>query len=265
MSLIEKWQQLTQLLSAALKHADIDQGENILDQMERIAEQAADLRSEFVALLEDHRNYSPAWDIADSVHARSKLYELDNNNVQGVALMHQLFFQLRNDDNPSFPTAGLQIIEHVEELGADHELLATLRRHLPADQTADDVSNDECVLREIDVCITYIGGNETQVGFEAKLRRRLAERFPKMELKTIFPGWSSNWVVYLEQVRGMLPKSDAVVLSKFVRTQFGRAVRRNCSSDAPWWPCTGKGLNKIQASIEAAARWAVTKKVACDN
>lgn len=265
MSLIEKWQQLTQLLPAALKHADIDQGENILDQMERIAEQAADLRSEFVTLLEDHRNYSPAWDIADSVHARSKLYELDNNSVQGIALMHQLFFQLLNEDNPSFPTAGPQIIEHVEELGAEQEMLAILRRHLRSDQEEDELSVDEDALREVDVRIIYVGGNETQAGYETKLRQRLAERFPKLELKTIFPGWGSNWIVYFDQVRGLLPKSDAVVLNKLVRTQFGRAVRRNCTSEAPWWPCTGKGLKALQTSIEAAARWAAAKKVASDN
>lgn len=258
----EKWRQLKQLLPPALKDSDCEQGENILDQMERIAEQASDLRGEFITLLQDHRNYSPAWEMPDAAHALSKLYELDNNGAQGIGLLYDQFFRLHNEDHPSFQSVGPQIIERMTELGADGETLEALRRHLVTDDGAAQAEPDGAASRQVPVCIVYIGGNETQSGYEAKLRKNLAKSFPLLELKAIFPGWGSNWIVYLEKVRAMLPGADAVVLNNLVRTQFGRAVRKQCNSDVPWWPCTGRGLKALQSSIEAAALWAATRQVA---
>ncbi len=258
----EKWRQLKQLLPAALKDSDCEQGENILDQMEFLAERAGDVRAEFVELLSEHRNYSPAWEPPDAAHSLTKLYEFDSNSSQGLGLLHKLFFQLHNEDNPSFPTVGPQIVERMAELGTDEETLNGLRRHLSGPDLAEDVASSEDALREVSVRILYVGGNETQAGYEENLRKKLARRLPNLELETIFPGWGSNWIVHLEQVRGMLPSVDAVVLNRLVRTQFGRAVRRHCNSETPWWPCTGKGLKALQSSIEAAALWAASRKSA---
>ena len=256
----EKWRQLKQLLPAALRDSDCEQGENILDQMEHLAEQADDIRSELVELLSEHRSYSPAWEPADATHSLTKLYELDSNSSQGIGLLHKLFFQLHNEDNPSFETAGPQIVERMAELGADEETLNDLRRHLPVADATSDVASAEDSLREVAVCILYVGGNETQAGYEVNLRKKLGRRLPNLDLKTIFPGWGSNWVVHLDQVRGLLPSVDAVVLNRLVRTQFGRAVRRHCNRQTPWWPCTGKSQRALQSSIEAAAHWAAARK-----
>jgi hypothetical protein len=255
-----KWQQLKQLLPASVRDANYQQGENILDQMEHLAEQAADIRAEFVEFLGDHRNYSPAWEPPDAAHSLTKLYELDSNSSQGIGLLHQLFFQLHNEDNPSFATVGPQIVDRMFELGANEETLKDLRRYLPASEATSDADSGEDGLREVAVCILYVGGNETQAGYEDNLRKKLAHRLPNLDLRTIFPGWGSNWIVHLDQVRALLPTVDAVVLNRLVRTQFGRAVRRNCSSETPWWPCTGKGLKALESSIEAAAMWAAAQK-----
>jgi hypothetical protein len=257
-----KWRQLKLLLPAALKDSDCGQGENILDQMEYLAEQAEDVRSEFVELLGEHRNYSPAWEPPDAVHSLTKLYELDSNSSQGIGLLHKLFFQLHNEDNPSFATVGPQIVERMVELGADEAAIDDLRRRLPAPDATPDPASVEDSLREVAVCILYVGGNETQAGYEDNLRKKLARRLPNLDLKTIFPGWGSNWIVHLDHVRALLPSVDAVVLNRLVRTQFGRGVRRHCNSETPWWPCTGKGLKALQSSIEAAALWAASKKSA---
>lgn len=256
----EKWRQLIQLLPAALKDSDCEQGENILDQMEYLAEQAEDVRSDFVELLSEHRNYSPAWEPPDAVHSLTKLYELDSNSSQGIGLLHKLFFQLHNEDNPSFATVGPQIVERMVELGADAETIDDLRRRQPAPDATPDTASVEDSLREVAVCILYVGGNETQAGYEDNLRKKLARRLPNLDLKTIFPGWGSNWMVHLDHVRALLPSVDAVVLNRLVRTQFGRAVRRHCNNETPWWPCTGKGLKALQSSIEAAAQWAAVRK-----
>jgi hypothetical protein len=260
--LSDKWKQLRQLLPAALKSADYEQGENILDQMERLAEQAPDVRSEFVELLREHRNFSPAWETADAAHALSKLYELDNNAAQGLGLLYEEFFRLRNEDNPSFDTVGPQIVDRMIELGADEDTITILRRHLPSTELVAEAASEIDQLVTISVTIIYIGGNETQAGYEGKLREKLSKSCPGLRLKTVFPGWGSNWAVYLDQVKSMLPEADAVVLNKLVRTQFGRAVRKQCNNNVPWWPCTGRGLKALKSSIEAAALWAASKKSA---
>ena len=222
----------------------------------------ASTRAELVELLGDHRNYSPAWEPADATHALTKLYVLDANGSQGIGLLYNLFFQLHNEENPSFSTAGPQIVERMVELGADEETLNDLRRRLLAPEAPPDFASADETLRMASVRILYVGGNETQAGYEDNLRKKLARRLPNLHLETIFPGWGSNWIVHFDKVRGILPSVDAVVLNRLVRTQFGRAVRRNCNSETPWWPCTGKGQKALQSSIEAAALWAASKKSA---
>jgi hypothetical protein len=233
--------------------------------MERLAEQAQDVRSEFVELLREHRNFSPAWEPADAAHALSKLYELDSNAVQGIGLLYEEFFRLRNEDNPSFDTVGPQIVDRMVELGGDEDTIAILRRHLPSTEVVAEASPEIDQLAAVSVTIIYIGGNETQASYEGKLREKLSKTCPGLRLKTVFPGWGSNWVVYLDQVKSMLPEADAVVLNKLVRTQFGRAVRKHCNNDVPWWPCTGRGLKALKSSIEAAASWAAARKTSSSN
>jgi len=49
-------------------------------------------------------------------------------------------------------------------------------------------------------------------------------------------------------------EADAVVLMRFMRTNFGREARRLCNQSAKrWFACTGHGRDSICAALDEAA------------
>ena len=136
------------------------------------------------------------------------------------------------------------------------------RRLLPARQqspvTADPLDPLRAGAR---ARVLYVGGNEKQRACEEDLAAAFRAEYPGLEVVFIFPGFTSNWHVYVDDVKRLLPTVDAVVLSFLVRTQFGRHVRAMCGESCPWFPCTGRGRLSMRSSIERAAVWAVGRRV----
>jgi hypothetical protein len=151
------------------------------------------------------------------------------------------------------------ILERMAENRADQADLDNLRALLP--RSEPELEADVCPLKGgAAVYVLYIGGNETQMAYEAGIRSELIREYPGLKVEFYFPGWSSNWNVHLDRVRPKIFQANAVVLSTMVRTQFGESVRSLCDSSAPWFPCTGRGKTSLKRSIEAAALWAANKK-----
>ena len=109
------------------------------------------------------------------------------------------------------------------------------------------------------VKVLYIGGNETQQQYEGPIRQAFARSMPNLTLSFLFPGWTSNWHTWVDDVKRRLPHVHAVVLSSMVRTQFGRHVRALCNEAKPWFPCTGRGRQSLIRSIERAATFVASR------
>jgi hypothetical protein len=254
----EKWERLKVMLPAALKDGDVLQAEAILDVMEGMATYGGRYRVEFLGLLEDDKNYSPAWELENAVYSRIKFHELAGNLADAAALLRSHFFVLREaGDVTSLREAGA-VLERLEDLGAESADTEQLRELLLRCEPLP-VTNDCPLKAGTPVCVLYIGGNETQAAYEPELRSELSSHYPGLKVEFYYPGWDSNWNVHLDKVRPKIFQSDAIVLSRMVRTQFGRHVRRTCSV-TPWFPCTGKGKQSLKRSIEFAALWAANRK-----
>lgn len=255
----DKWQQLMTLLPFALRDTSSKQGESILDLMEGIAIQGAMYRIEFLDLLQDDRNYSPAWEIDDVTNVRIKLHELQGNFVDAIALLRERYFVLRENGTPTRCREAQSVLDWMAELGADESDVQTLRGLIPREGA--ESNSADCLLRAgSSVKVIFIGGNEVQMAYEDGIRAALRENFPGLEVDFYFPGWDSSWNIHLERVRPGIMEADVVVLSPLVRTQFGAHVRRICGVNRPWFPCTGKGKASMQRSIEEAARWAANQR-----
>lgn len=258
-SLHDKWDRLTTLLPVSLKDQDTEQAESILDALEGIAAQGGPYRGMLAKLLEDDRNYSPAWSLDDALETRIKLLEIDGDMVAAIALLRNRFFTLRNSTDTATAMLAGATLSWMESLNADKADVDELRKLLPAD--AVPTPEDTCRLKAgAKVTVLYIGGNETQMAYERDIRSELLNRYPGLTLEFYFPGWTSRWNVHLERVKSLMNKSHVVVLNTLVRTQFGRHVRSACTPERPWFPCTGRGRKSLSSSIELAAVWVANKR-----
>ena len=260
MPVSEKWNQFKAMLAAAIKQANITQAESILDEMEGIAFQGKSYRAEFLKLLQDDRNYSPAWSVENAEYARIKFHELDGDTADAVALLRSRFFQAKEQGGSAGFVDASAILDRMAGLGADQSDITHLMNLLPAE--TDTEAEEACPLAAgTPVYVVYIGGNETQSAYESEIRSELRTAYAGLRLDFYYPGWSSNWIDHFEKVRPMIFQSDAIVLSTMVRTQFGQHVRAACGSSRPWFPCTGRGKQSVKRSIEKAAKWAATRKM----
>jgi hypothetical protein len=97
--------------------------------------------------------------------------------------------------------------------------------------------------------VLYIGGNETQQSFKDDIDAKLAQSHPHIYVEWELIGWSSNWGDEAARIERRIPDFDLVILSPYVRTLFGRQIRKAASN---WRASTGKGQGKIYADIVAA-------------
>jgi hypothetical protein len=105
-----------------------------------------------------------------------------------------------------------------------------------------------------------VGGNEIQQRYEKDIVAELAVEHPNLSVDFEYPGWSSNWASVADGIKSRLGDYDGLVLSYFVRTIFGRTVRKMCTDSCPWWAAPGHGKASIKRGILAAARHAASRR-----
>ena len=262
LGVVKRWEEYQKVLRAALADQSLEQAQNALDGLEGLAETLPEQRAQFIAMLEAPNEYSPAWEPSDADMARVRLYEQDNNFAQAARILMQRVHPLRGDPSAYQIAEARSIVRRLEsykltDLSIEHLRSLVTDAEAPTERLDEGGSE---LRRGMSVHIVYVGGNETQAALEPSLRASLTKAYPGLRLTFIFPGWTSNWNVYADQVKALLPGADAVVLNTLVRTQLGRTVRAMCDSKCPWFACTGRGKQSLRASIEEAAVWAADRK-----
>ncbi len=229
--------------------------------MEGIAVELAPKRRELITMLETPATYSPAWEPADADAARTRLLEIEGQYDAAAQIVLQLpSGSCPRRRPPTRPRQG------PPRHGGGLRRARCRCRELPA--TPSGTPAIPCHGRHLldplragaKARVLYVGGNEKQRACEEDLAAAFRAEYPGLEVVFIFPGFTSNWHVYVDEVRRLLPTVDALVLSFLVRTQFGRHVRAMCGESCPWFPCTGRGRQSMRASIERAAVWAVGRR-----
>jgi hypothetical protein len=248
-----KWPRCKALLGFMLREGRTKEAASLLDSMEVISNRDKQCAADFLELLEDDGNYSPAWDYGDAELCRINLADKHGKTEEARALLINRFHDKRTAGNPTDILEAEGILEWLEELNEDSGQLETLSRLLRFDDEVADIRGDR--LESLGGKILFVGGNETQAQYRADVIREVKTACPHLEIEFINPGWSSNWNKHLDDVRQQLPRMDAVVLSPLVRTQLGRSIRKECDESKPWFPCTGRGKASIVRSVMNAAKW----------
>ena len=102
------------------------------------------------------------------------------------------------------------------------------------------------------VSIFFVGGDERHAQYDAAIHKELLHSHPHITVEFCHPGWGGQWVRTLEDVKRRLPNHDGVVISRFIRTEFGRQLRKELA--VPWRGCYGTGKQAMLNSILQAAQ-----------
>jgi hypothetical protein len=260
----KKWGLLSKLNFRCLESGYFDACENILDELESIASQDKTFSKQFCTLLDDPKNYDPAWSKTDALNAQVQMYEINKDFQSAAKLLTQLFYQLRTSKNPSKLMEAEDIVSHLDSTNQNHEEDVDGMRELIQHESDETLNEDEALMTSLkngmNLSLIYIGGNETQKKYQEPITKWLKSKYPGVQVTFYFPGWDSGWNTHLSKVTPLVQSSNAVVLNYLMRTQFGRKLRKLCTEDYPWFPCTGKGKQSLTRAIEKAILYSAQQK-----
>ncbi len=248
----ERGKELEMLLVAALDNGCADEAFELLDELEGVAKTDSEFSPAFLSFLNRERGRLLAlWDESDLISCEAALLESLGRYDEATSAFVKLFHKYRIDGD----WAAIEVaLDQLHALGLSTEERSDLERRVNHLRPVSALNADSC-LERYGARVLYVGGNEIQMQYENEIKQRLGLKFPNLEMDFYFPGWGSNWNIHLEKVRRLLPSYHVVVINSLVRTEFGRQLRKSCGSNIPWLPCTGRGRDSIEKSIEKAAKW----------
>lgn len=239
------------LLPELLARGDIAGAASVLDALEEIAHKGVGV-DDLIDLLDNPENYDPAWEPRDALWARVRFLKMAGRYEDVSQTLSKEFFAALHGDRHEGREDAEQIVELLASIGRPEEELSRMRSAL--DNTAVDDEPPKGTTEDLrEVRVLFVGGDERQREAAEAVTEELREEDPKLTVRFVHPGWSGNWGGTLERVLGMLETYDAVVVMRFVRTEFGRRLRAELK--IPWAPCTAAGKTRMKRSILKAAAW----------
>ena len=260
-SAVDKWKEFKELLGAALTSGEIELAEEVLDQIETLSAANDQVAGKFEMFLRKDLNYDPAWNQEEASLARIQILERLGKLEEAGNLLQQLFYKVRMEEDNNARLDAMAILDRITALRIwPKEEIKALAEKIPQKEQVNLEADEFDQIKKKKVSILYVGGDEKQSKMDESVIKSITRKYPGFEVTFVHPGWSSNWNQLLPKLRKDLPNYDGLVLSRFVRTMFGRNVRAMCDSVTPWFPCTGKGRKSIARSIEAAALYTAANK-----
>ena len=238
-------------LAAYLDSGRHEDAGDVLDRLETLARR--DIGSAAFEELLAKRGYEPVWEPEEAVIAQARCLNAAGEMLDAFELLEPLVHRYASDGELHDAEGVLETIRDLG-LGPDYYEGAAARvrqlreRHL--DRSHDAAPSVETAGRR--VRILFVGGDERQAKYDRVVQETLHRRDPNVAVTFIHPGWGGNWNVEWARVRRALPRHDAVVLMRFMRTHLGRYIRRHC--DMPWRFCWRRGQEGMTDAILEAAR-----------
>lgn len=235
-------------LPVMVRSGDADRVEALLAVLE---DGAADgvATERYLALLDGQRAmWELCWDRVEARWSAIRVYLASGNALRARGCAQDAFFSVVGNAHHRHDWEGEaeDLLEALRRCGGSDGDLAALRAHLPSASASVPPSAFRANARHR---ILVVGGNEIQARFEEALRESLhAEYGDAIQLACYFTGMTSTWNRQLEDVERILPRVDAVVFSRFIRTTFGRNLRRQLGT-RPWRTCGSAGMGRVRALV----------------
>ena len=254
-----KWDQATALLGAGWKNGG-SAPEDALDFLSFLAFQDERLAGKLIELLAKLGPSDGMLSQQELTTLRARLHASRGELQQAVGLLTPLFFSVANAQDQYLQQMALAIYDDVKEMKGDLVPLESLKQKLLAQLEPDEALDPDLVKEAGEINVIYVGGNETQKRYEEDVRKTFASKYPNVSIEYFYPGWSSNWNKVVDVIRPKLVKADGMLLSYYVRTMFGRTIRKACPDNCPWWGADGHGKASIIRGLEKAIQHAALRK-----
>lgn len=238
LSQADKYTRLTEAWQIVLTNQHSDATDFVLE----LFEMHSTSYSEYAALVnqlfvEHSDEILRLWDETDVLHLRAQLLFMAGQSEEAISLLVQL----------------LNIFLGRQEILQAQSVFAWLQQLHYADiaQYTQIVQGPIARTRHTnELCrVLYVGGNETQQSFKDEIVTKIASTHPHISVEWELVGWRSNWGDEAARIERRIPSVDLVILSPYVRTLFGRQIRKAATN---WRASTGKGQGKIYSDIIAA-------------
>jgi hypothetical protein len=209
---------------------------------------------EFRNLLEASKPLEPVWEPEDILYERAALLESAGEYVQAALLLiPECHRMLAAAGRPGSQEDARAILEHIRAYGNGGALaeleseLEALSARVEAVANASAAAVPEPDSSDRRVSVLFVGGDERQSQHQEWVLDQLTDRDPALSVEFLHPGWSGNWAPALADACRILPRVEGVVISRFIRTEFGRQLRKEIA--VPWRACHGAGRNAMLDSI----------------
>jgi hypothetical protein len=257
----EIFEQLCLVVRWDLKAGKTEAAEVALDALEQLAEEAEPFAEGLFHLLAEPGIVPDVMDEATHVELRLRLLLRLRREPDALQLMFERFRKAASSQNAWHREQSLELAAELRATGADLSQVSVLVAKLETEFGSYNQQND-IIAQAGPLRVVYVGGNEVQQRYEPDIKAELALECPNLAVEFVYPGWSSNWASIAEGIKSRLSSFDGLVLSYFVRTIFGRTIRKMCTDSCPWWAAPGHGKASIKRGILAAARHAAARKTA---
>jgi hypothetical protein len=251
--------QLCQVVRWDIKAVKVEAAEIAIDGLEQLAEESDEFALGLLDLVSEKGVVPDIMEEPAQLELRIRLLLRLKRDADAVQLMLERFRKAGTSSNAWQREQALELLTELKATGVDLSQVSVIAAKLAAEFESNNAEND-VIASAGKVRVIYVGGNEVQQRYEKDIISELAIEHPNLSVDFVYPGWSSNWASVADGIKSRLGDYDGLVLSYFVRTIFGRTVRKMCTDACPWWAAPGHGKASIKRGILAAARNAALRR-----
>lgn len=230
-----------------------DQAREVLDRLETLAGEGVGV-SGFLGILDNPGRFDPAWSADEALIASARCHEARGDFTGAAQALRSHFFQsLARGAHQSLHDAEGILEWCREHCRPARDAWTDLEDAFRA-RTAEAVpasAEPSTPVRTVQVLV--VGAGEQLARNEDRVRESLAKNHPHIRVRFVLTGWSSKWMPSFREYDRLRNDHDALVLMRFVRTNFGRRVRKAWPGDRPWRFCWGEGTRLLTRTIVGAA------------
>ena len=230
-------------LKGLLKHGLLDEADEALAHVLEAAMRGVG-RPEAMRLLRENDDLSRIREPEDIQLARAQLHLAAGEKDLAAGILTQLASQALARSAPWERAEAAAAIEFLEELPGHEEIVAEFKCRLARVQGKLEAPRATRTSRSIRLLV--VGGAEVQAQYEAQIKEILKCDANHIGVEFIPTGWGSNWGSVSEEVIRKLQNADGMVLHYFIRTMFGRKVRKAAKV---WCSVGGHGRDGILRGI----------------
>ena len=204
------------------------------------------------AFLEDDR-WQYVWQESDFTGIRARLAEYPGNESHRDSTRQWLLQRAHSLAAQDVDLAE-ECIHFAEWLGMPKETCDGVRKQIARFCGHSSIRAVTNGAQGVRARVLFVGGDHRQEVMQPAIRRLVSTSHPNITMQFEHPGWSSNWKAVADSVSRKLRDVDIVVLNPFVRTMFGRYIRKAISDVGKQWRTTyGHAPPSIARAIVVAA------------